>query len=133
MKTLTWTGHLGGDSEIRETKERTKTVTRRNEVAEMEEEVEVTVPSRLYARLSLATRERIDGRWETVWRPLVVWDADRMDRLVVRIARKGDRVRITGHEETFRFVGDDGREREIRRIVVHTFQRLHLKVREEVG
>ena len=122
MKPITLKGHLGSDREYRETRERTKTVTRWNEVAEMHEEYDVTIPSRTYARLSLATQARVDGRWETVWHQLVVWDVDRMDYIGVRIGRKGDRVEVTGYEETWRFKGDDGEEREIRRIVVTSYR-----------
>jgi single-stranded DNA-binding protein len=131
MKPLKLIGHLGADREIRDTKERTTTVTRWNEVAEMDEEFEVTVPSREYARLSLACQQKVDGRWQTVWHQLVVWDLGRMERFPVRLARKGDRVEVTGHEEPFRFVGEDGVEREIRRIIVHTFRFLQHKVRRE--
>ena len=116
--TLTLTGYLGKDPEIRDTQERTFTwqtpaqrlifehagvtiADRADDIAEEAAEYDVTVPSREYALFSLAThtwegRERI-----TTWHRVVVWNVGRLEHLGVRIARKGSRVEITGRRTSF--------------------------------
>lgn len=131
---ITLTGFLGSDREIRFTQGRTRTATRYNEIAEMEEEYEVTTSGREYAVLSLATQQLVAGQWKTVWLRLIVWNLGQgMQWWNVRLARKGDRVRVTGRLETSRFTGDDGAERELTQVVVETYQCLRPKVRSEAA
>ncbi len=128
---VTLTGYLGRDCELRTTAERTVTRTRWNPIAEMDDPVEVTLPSRTYAVLSLATHHYLDGHRQTRWHRLIAWHADRMDRRALRIAGKGWQVRVTGREETFTLTADDGTQREIRQIVVEEFRILRVKPRRE--
>ena len=123
MTTLTLTGYLGGDREIRDTRTRTKTIRVKNPVAECFDEAEVTTRSREYARLSLATHRRVEGQWQTTWHQLVVWNVDRMEHFNVRMARKGEKVTVTGHQESYEFIGEDGRPRTIERFIVESFHR----------
>ena len=113
--TITLTGFLGKDREIRETRERT--YTRREPATRLEfhcggalryEDVlpnrgdhEVTVPSRQYALLSLATHRWQGSEQTTTWHRIVAWNLDRLERMPVRLCRKGDRVRITGRPTSF--------------------------------
>ena len=129
-KTLTFSGCLGKDRDLRDTRPQIKVITVWNEVAEMDEEIEITVPSREYIRLSLAVRERGARGWQTRWVNLVVWDLHRTEVAGVRLSRMGDRVEITGTEETFTFTTETGEEREFHYISVRTFKRRQLKVRE---
>lgn len=119
--TITLTGYLGADREIRLTRTRTRTLSILNPVAECHDETEITTRPREYARLSLATHRRVNGQWETTWHQLVVWNADRMENFQVRMARKGQKVTVTGHYETFRYTGEDGEERELTRFIVESF------------
>ena len=128
--TITLTGYLGRDREIRDTAPRTLTMERFNEIAEMPEEYDVTVRSREYALLSLATHEGRNGSRRTVWHRLIAWNVDRMDRMPVRLARKGDLVRVTGRRETFRFTDDDGQEQEVNQVVVEDLVFLRKRARE---
>ena len=112
---VTLTGFLGQNREIRETKERTYTrrepATRLEfhragelqyeDVLENEGEHDVTVGSREYALLSLATHRWQDGSQITSWHRIIAWNLDRHEHLPVRLCRKGDRVRITGRPTTF--------------------------------
>lgn len=133
MTTLTLTGYLGADREIRSTRQRTGTGSRYNPVIDDWEAYDYTTTSRSYARLSLAARKKTASGWETTWHQLVVWDADGMDRVNVRIARKGDRVRITGRPEVFTYTDEAGTERQLHRIIVDTFQLLQPKVTREAA
>ena len=112
---VTLTGFLGQDREIRETQERTYTrrepATRLEfhladelqyeDVLENEGEHDITVGSREYALLSLATHRWQDGQQITSWHRIIAWNLDRHEHLPVRLCRKGDRVRITGRPTTF--------------------------------
>lgn len=119
--TLTLTGLLGCDREIRWTEERAVLRTRYNDVAEMDEEYEVTIPARAYAVLSLATQQKVDGRWQTVWHRLLVWDVyQTLATVAVRIARKGDQVQATGRMETVTFPGRDGSGHCVTQLVVES-------------
>ena len=132
--TLTLTGFLGGDREIRWTEERTTTRTRWNEVAEMDEEYEVTTPARAYAVLSLAMQQQVSGRWQTVWHRLLVWDVyQTMATVPVWIARKGDQVRVTGHLETATFAGRDSRPRTVTQLIVESFSILQSRTCRQQG
>ena len=128
--TITLTGYLGRDREIRDTKAPTYTVKRWNEIAETTDEYDVTPPSRSYALLSLATHEGRNGSRRTTWHRLIAWNVDRMDRRSVRLARKGDLVRVTGRRETFSFTDDDGQEREVQQVIVDDLVFLRKKARE---
>ncbi|HEV7672648.1 MAG TPA: hypothetical protein VGS22_29360 [Thermoanaerobaculia bacterium] len=129
-KTLTLTGCLGKDRDVRYTRPKTTVLTVRNEVIDGDEEIEVTTPPREYLRLSLAVRERGAKGWETRWVNLIVWDLRLTAVAGVPLSRTGDRVRITGTEETFTFTTETGEEREFHYVSVRSFQRLQLRVRE---
>lgn len=131
MSTLILKGFLGKDREILQTTERTEIRRRWNDVAEQYDEYEVTLPARDYARLSLSAMRQVDGRWVQRWHRLVVWGLADQAWWNVRLARKGDRVRVTGHEEVYRFTDEDGVEHEITQIVVESFQILRPKTRRE--
>jgi single-stranded DNA-binding protein len=112
---ITLTGYLGRDRQIRETQGRD--VLRREPPTRLEfhlgdfkryEEYlqdsgwyEATTPSREYAILALATSQWKDGKDQTTWYRVVVWNPDR-DHRNVRLCRKGDRVKITGRKSSFR-------------------------------
>jgi single-stranded DNA-binding protein len=119
--TMTLTGYLGADRELRLTRTRTKTLRIFNPGAECYDETEITTRPREYVRLSLATHRRVNGEWETTWHQLVVWNADRMENFHILLSRKGHKVTVTGHYETFRFTGDDGQQREMTRFIVEGF------------
>jgi len=125
MKTQTLTGYLGGDPETRSTQSRTETQLRFNPVAECHDEIEYTTRSRQYLRLSLATHRRdAQGEWQTTWHQLVLWSSDRLEHVNTRLARKGDKVTVTGYEQTYSYIDkDDGTEREITRIVITSLHR----------
>ncbi|MCP3957372.1 MAG: hypothetical protein GY719_05930 [bacterium] len=116
--TITLTGYLGKDPEIRETQERTLTrqtpaprlifehaglrhPDRADDIAEEPAEYDVTVPARAYAVLSLATHNWAGRERITTWHRVVVWNVDRLEHLGVRIARKGSKVEITGQRTSF--------------------------------
>ena len=115
---ITLTGYLGKDPEIRGTKERTytwqtparklifehrgvQTLDRDDDVAEAPVKYDVTVPSRDFAVLSLATHHWDGTKRITTWHRIVVWNVDRLEHIGVRIARKGSRVEITGRRTSF--------------------------------
>ncbi len=125
---VTLTGYLGSDREIRWTPERTEIRKRRNRIALMDEEVEVTIPGRPYAVLSLATPERVQGQWKTTWHRLVCWNVYRtMEHIAVRLGRKGDHVQVQGHRETVQL--ETGKT--LTQIVIDDFRILRHKIHEE--
>jgi len=128
----TLSGYLGKDREVRWTRERTCTVTRRNEVAEMNEEHEIMTTPREYLRLSLATHDRTPRGSVTSWHNLVVWDPDRQAVSQARLGRKGDLVEVTGRSETLRYQEANGTEREHRQFVVETFHILRHRRAPEI-
>ena len=116
--TITLTGYLGKDPEIRETEERTltrqtpaqplvfehaglRTYDRPDDIAEEPVEYDVTIPSREFAVLSLATHKWVGRERITTWHRVVVWNVERMSNIGVRIARKGSKVEINGHRTSF--------------------------------
>ncbi len=116
--TVTLIGYLGKDPEIRDTEERTftqktlgqqlifehrgaRTLDRDCDIAEAAPEYDVTVPSREYAVFSLATHGWEGKKRITTWHRVVVWNADRLEFLGLRIARKGSRVEVTGPRKSF--------------------------------
>lgn len=112
--TITLTGYLGRDRTIRDTRPRTRTVMIYDPAFHTEVPRTFTRTSE-YAVLSLATHE---GR-ETTWHRLIAFDLDTFSSL--RLARKGDRVRVTGRRETFRGIDQ---------VVVESFELLRIKPRE---
>lgn len=138
--TITLTGYLGKDPEIRETEERTCTrqtparalifehagarvPDRVDDIAEEPAEYDVTIPSREFAVLSLATHAWVGRDRITTWHRIVVWNVDRLEHLGVRIARKGSKVEITGRRTSFET--RDGRTLE--QIELTCFRILRLK------
>ena len=125
--TVTLTGYLGKDPEIRDTQEKTVTLTERpalivfeydgktvldreDDLMEQPAEYDVTYPSREYGVLSLATHRWDGKRRITSWHRVIVWNVERMEHRGVRIARKGSKVEITGRKTTFNT--SDGRSLE---------------------
>lgn len=133
MTTLTLTGYLGADREIRTTRERTGTARHYNPVIDDWEEHDWSASGRSYARLSLATHKKTASGWQSAWHQLVVWNVDAMDRVNVRLARKGDRVRITGRPEVFTYTDETGTERKLHRVIVETYELLQPKVTREAA
>jgi single-stranded DNA-binding protein len=121
--TLTLTGFLGKDPEIRQTKERTETRRRYNPVALCKDTFEVHIRARDYIVLSLAVH---DGD-QTTWHRLVVWNGDRLAYRNIRFAGKGDRVTVTGRTDTFTFNDAGGASRQIHQLVVEDFRVLRRK------
>ena len=115
MSTVTLTGYLGNDPDIRETEERTYTepqpptrleyhlggVMQYDELLEEAAEYDVTSPSREYAVFSLAEHTSQNGKNATKWHRVMAWNVDRLEHFAVRLARRGDKVRITGRQTTF--------------------------------
>ena len=113
--TITLTGYLGQDRQIRETQERTVVriqpptrlefhlgdYKRYDDVLFESARHEETLPSREYSVLSLATHQWKGGKNETTWHRVIVWNPDR-DHRNVRLCRKGDKVKITGRKSSFR-------------------------------
>jgi single-stranded DNA-binding protein len=124
---VTLTGYLGKDRETRETRERTFVSRRYNPVALMREPLDVTVQSRTYLKLSLATHERTATGTRTCWHDLIVWNPGRETFL----ARKGDLIQVTGHSESYSFDTPTGPVSGTR-FVVQTLKFLRRKVRCEV-
>ena len=137
---ITLTGYLGKDPEVRETEERTytrevhraplifehngvRTYDRPSDIAEEPAEYDVTVPSREYAVASLATHSWVKGKRITQWHRIVVWNLERMGFGGIRIARKGSKVEVTGRATSFKT--RDGKTLE--QIEVTTFRILKLK------
>lgn len=125
MTTQTLTGYLGGDPEKRDTEPRTEIQLRFNPIAECHDEIEYTTRSRQYLRLSLATHRRnTQGKWQTTWHQLVLWSSDRLEHLNARLARKGDKVTVQGHEQTYTYIDKEtGQERQITRFIITSLHR----------
>ena len=138
--TITLTGYLGKDPEIRETQERTftrqshvetlifehhgvRTPDRPCDICEEPAEYDVTVPPREYAVFSIATHDWVGRERITTWHRGIIWNLERMGFGGVRIARKGSKVEITGRPTTFET--RDGRTLE--QIEVTNFRILQLK------
>ena len=115
MSTITLTGYLGADPDIRETEERNYTeplpptrleyhrggVMQYDEVFEEAGEYDVTVPSREYAVFALAEHASENGQRRTKWHRVIAWNVDRREHFTVRLARRGDQVRLTGRRTSF--------------------------------
>src|SRR5580693_576617 len=119
---ITLIGYLGKNREIRQTRERVRTEAFYNSVAEMTERYDVTIRPRDFVVLSLATHERR----EPTWHRLVAWSPERNGLSNMRLARKGDKVQVTGRRESFTYTGADGIPRTIYQVVVETFRILKL-------
>ena len=132
MTLITIIGHLGRDREIRTTRQRTYTARYYDSVAEQWTESEVTPPTREYALLSLAADERKSGRRETKWHRVICWNTERTRATGVQLARRGDKVQITGYQETFRWKDAEGQMREIKQLILDSFELLQPKVRCQV-
>jgi len=91
----------------------------------MDEPYEITVPSRDYMVLSLATRDA--GR--TTWHRLMVWSAGALCHRNVRFSGAGDLVEVTGHFDTFSFPVIENEQEtriELRQLIVQSFRRLRI-------
>jgi single-stranded DNA-binding protein len=99
--TQTLIGYLGKDRIERYTEARTYTVMVPDPILDNElVEREVTTPARPYLKLSLATHEGQTTRWHD----LIVWNPNLGSAIhPAYLARKGDKVRVTGRFEDFRF------------------------------
>lgn len=131
MTTVTLIGYLGKDRQILDTRERSYTAMRYNDLAGRKVETEIPIPSQEYARLSLATHQWERGRQVTRWHRLVAWDVNRPEFRGVRLARKGDRVEITGRVEAFSTASSEGEPREMPQIVIESFRLVQVKPRRE--
>ena len=128
---LTLIGYLGKDREVRETRERTKIRTVHNPVTESDEEIEVTIPSRSYLKLSLAAHELTREGRVTRWHDLVLWNPHHCSGVhPAYLARKGNRVQVTGVFEDYQFETPDGDTICRRHFVVESFRLLEIKCPE---
>jgi len=126
---ITLTGYLGKDPEIRDTRERTVTLRERPatlvfehcgvqtpdrsyDVCEEPAEYDLTLPTREYAVFSLAVHRWAGGTRKTFWHRIIVWDVDRMEFMGLRIARKGSKLEITGRRTSFTY-RDEKAEKEV--------------------
>ena len=90
-------------------------------------EREVTTRSRPYLKLSLATHEGPQGR-TTCWHDLIVWNPDQGSAIhTAYLARKGDRVRVTGKFEEFPVKTETGETIRRRHFVVESLGFIRLK------
>ena len=125
--TVTLTGYLGKDPEIRDTRERTITLRERPatlifehngaqvpdrtyDLCEEPAEYDVTPPTREYAVFSLAVHRWQGGRRKTTWHRVIVWNVDRMEYRGLRIARKGSKVEVSGHPTSYTFWDDKAKK-----------------------
>ncbi len=129
MTPITLTGYLGRDREIRTTHQRTYTARYYDQVTEGWTESEITLATREYALLSVATRE---GR-KTTWHRVICWNVERPGTSGVKLARRGDKVKITGRKEIFTWTDDSGEEQEIEQLILQDFQLIQPKPRMEVA
>lgn len=132
MTLITLTGHLGCDREIRTTRERTYTARYYDSITEEWKESERTPPTREYALLRLATKEQRNGSRQTRWHRVICWNVQRLMATGIQLARRGDKVKVTGHEEIFRFKDADGNWRQIKQLILDSFELVQPKVRVEV-
>ena len=132
MNTVTLTGYLGANREIRETRERSYTARRYDSMTDELVDHEVTVPSRDYIRFSLATHCRVNGSWQTLWHRVICWNAERVANRCVRILRKGDKVRVTGYVEEYRYTDRNGESRTARHLILSKLQLLKAKPAREL-
>jgi single-stranded DNA-binding protein len=131
MTPITLIGYLGRDREIRTTRQRTYTARYWNAVAEDWTETEVTPPTRDYALLSLATHHGTNGHRKTSWHRVICWNAQRPEAKGIRIARRGDKVKVTGHREIFSWTDEQGQRRETEQLILTNFQFIEPKARVE--
>lgn len=126
---ITLTGFLGADPRILETRERIVEREAYNYLAGAVVPQDFLIPSRPFARISLATHE--GGR--TTWHNIVAWNMDQGRRhFGVRIASKGDQVRVKAHWEERRWTDEQGTEHQVRQLVLDDLGFLRKKVRPEL-
>jgi single-stranded DNA-binding protein len=119
--TITLIGFLGNDPIERFTKARTVSKKVPDPVVEDRiVEREVTIPARPYWKLSL----EIHRGGKTAWHDCIVWNPEQRPAVQsADLARKGDRVVLTGYHESYTFT----RHGEIvsgKHFVVETFRRI---------
>jgi single-stranded DNA-binding protein len=104
--TTTLYGFLGQNPIERFTPERTKSIWVPDPILDGDlVEKEVTVPARPYWKLSLATHR---GQ-ETTWHDCVIWNPEHRTAVQnAHLARKGDRVSVSGRYEDYTFKTKDG-------------------------
>jgi len=132
--TVTLTGYLGRDREIKATRTRTFEVPEREHFGDDDFSFllpprEVTAGGHEFVVLSLATHERVDGKWTTRWHRLVAWNTERPALHPARLCRKGDKVRITGRRDSFTYERD-GETHTIHQIVLDDLTILKTKAPE---
>ncbi|MDP9120131.1 MAG: single-stranded DNA-binding protein [Acidobacteriota bacterium] len=117
-KPVTLIGNLGKDRIERYTRARTYTAMVPDPILDGElVEREFTTRPRPYLKLSLATHGRT-----TTWHDLIVWSPDHSTPVqAAYLARKGDKVRVTGHFENFEFETEAGETRSGCHFVVQSF------------
>ena len=122
--TLTLTGFLGRDAEIRSTDRSEWQRTAWDPITDGEVTMAGTRESRDWAKLSIAVHEGSGRDRRTTWYPMRAWDLDHHpDEARVRTARKGQRVEVEGYWEVHRYTDSrSGEEREFRYVVVTSFR-----------
>ena len=131
---VTLTGYLGRDRETCLTRQpddpekQARTIERYNPIAEDVDRFQIPIRRREYARISLALPRRVGGQWTTRWVTCIFWDVYEEAPRQLLMARKGDRVRVTGYWTMFRTTDPNGQVRELDRFILTSFERLRLKV-----
>jgi hypothetical protein len=87
---------------------------------------EFTAAGREYALLYLLVARRVGHGWRRDVRRVVVWNLDRGPLHPARLARKGDKVRITGYPDAFDFERD-GETHRVEQIVLTDLEFLQIK------
>ena len=122
-RTLTLTGYLGRDAQIRLTTPREYRSTRYDPILDGEVVCEGETAVTEYARLSIAVHDGTGRRRTTSWYELRAWDLDHHpDERKIRTAFKGQRVAVQGFEQVHCYTDREGREREFRYLVVTGFR-----------
>ncbi|HVR09594.1 MAG TPA: single-stranded DNA-binding protein [Thermoanaerobaculia bacterium] len=116
-------GYLGNDPEVRLTRERSFSVTRYNDLIEMEETYEGQTRAREFMVLSLYTH---DDR-QTRRHRLVVWSSDQLCHRNIRAMRQGDLVKVKGRPELYKWKDGEGQPHELPQVVVERMRVLKRK------
>jgi len=122
--TITFTGHLGRDAQIRLTTAREYERTLYDPILDDHVTLDEVTPVRDYASLSLAVHQGRGTNRSTTWYQLRAWDLDdHPDERRLRAAHKGQRVEVQGYPEEHRYTDTrTGEERVFRYLVVTSFR-----------
>jgi single-stranded DNA-binding protein len=123
LRPVVLVGYLGSDPEVRLTRERSYTATWYNAVADMDETYEGHTRAREFMVLSLYTHDH----GATQRHRLVVWSSDQLCHRNIRAMRQGDRVKVKGRPEIYKFHDGEGKPHELPQVVVERMRLLKRK------